>query len=138
MQILDNISKNPGIMKKDVAVSVGLSRTGGAWHVNKLAKKGIVREERVRGHCYLYPVPERVERVQALSRIHPPKMEDVPWEAPAPVEVDALGLEIPPPVDAATLRVVVPVPPAHDARARLVGPREPHALEPEIDGRTIT
>jgi predicted transcriptional regulator len=68
MEILDQIARNPGIMKKDVAVSVGLTRTGGAWHVNKLARNGIVREERVGGHCFLYPVPERVEQVLSLAK----------------------------------------------------------------------
>lgn len=68
MEILVRIAMNPGIMKKDVAVSTGLTRTGGAWHVNKLTKKGIVREHRVGGHCRLYPVPDRVEIVLSLSR----------------------------------------------------------------------
>jgi predicted transcriptional regulator len=67
MEILARIAESPGIMKKDVATSTGLTRTGGAWHVNKLTRKGIVREQRVGGHCRLYPVPERVEMVRLLS-----------------------------------------------------------------------
>lgn len=68
MEILARIAANPGIMKKDVAITTGLTRTGGAWHVNKLTRKGIVREHRIGGHCRLYPVPERVEKVLELSR----------------------------------------------------------------------
>jgi predicted transcriptional regulator len=71
MGVLLEVVKSPSIRKRDVATAVGLTRTGGAWHVNKLVTLGLVREAREHGHCRLYPIAENVSALLGIKRPTP-------------------------------------------------------------------
>jgi predicted transcriptional regulator len=84
--ILDRIIARPGLLRKEVAGTSGLTRTGAAWHVNKLVRHGIVREQRVGGQCHLYVVESQEQALRALtqqSREPAPPAFPVSDEAPA-------------------------------------------------------
>lgn len=93
MSILARITEQPGLLRKEVAGTSGLTRTGAAWHVNKLVKHGIVRERRTGGHCHLYVVDERASQVRLLVRSSAQVRSDIeagpapPTDGPAQVRV---------------------------------------------------
>lgn len=88
MKILQLIEENPGIIKRDLAPRIGLTRTAGTWHVNKLVHLGLVTETREHGHCYLKCVTERQLRLrELLSR------PDATPALPTAVNIPVLGPE---------------------------------------------
>ena len=78
MQVIDVIEASPGINKKGVANALGITRTGGAWHVTKLVRAAVVEEVRRQGHCHLYVVPAKVDRLRALLRDAPAEAQPEP------------------------------------------------------------
>lgn len=66
MKALDMVLSSPGLLKKEVGGALGITRTGGAWHVQKLVRAGLVREVKREGLCRLYVVQERLARLRAL------------------------------------------------------------------------
>jgi predicted transcriptional regulator len=87
MRVLMTIVEKPMMIKKDVATAVGLTRTGGAWHVNKLVKLGLVIERKEHGMCLLAAVPERVALLMELTNGAKTEGETATAAAPAPVEL---------------------------------------------------
>lgn len=85
MQILSIVTEYPGIIKKDVAATLGLTRTGGVWHVNKLIRLGVLREKKGHGRCELFVVHEKLQRIGEIQRSPD---EDVPVLRRVPIEVD--------------------------------------------------
>src|SRR5205823_10053690 len=88
MKVLEVIAQNPGIIKKDVGTALGMTRTGGIWHINKLLRLSVVEETRSHGHCALSVVPDKYGRLRdAIAKgemVEPPEgAEAVAADRPA-------------------------------------------------------
>ena len=84
LKVLHVIASNPGIIKKDVGSALGLTRTGGLWHISKLVRQGAVEEVRIHGHCALRVLePKYAMLRQILADQAATPRSDTPVDAPA-------------------------------------------------------